>query len=162
MEFTGNILASHFLVEVGTNVCLFATGTVRANMTASISRSSFAQTCSFACLLDLFIVWHASFLVTPVMFRSCLHLLISCAIDCLACLLSGHLCHVQVLPANFKKSCLVCLACLVGMFNFTPHRDINGLMRLQWDSLILGLWSLWVINIFTSHFFAEVGMNIFC
>ena len=131
----GNALASHFLAEVGTNVCLFATGTVRANMTASISRSSFAQTCSFACLLDLFIVWHASFLVTPVMFRPCLHVWISCAIDCLACLLSGHLCHVQVLPASFKKSCLVCLA---------SQRDMNGLMRLQWDSLILGLWSLWV------------------
>ena len=59
MEFVGNPLASHFLAEVGTNVCLFATGTVRANMTASISRSSFAQTCSCACLLDLFMVWHA-------------------------------------------------------------------------------------------------------
>ena len=37
MEFLGSTLASHFLAEVGTNVCLFATGTVRANMTASIS-----------------------------------------------------------------------------------------------------------------------------
>ena len=101
VEFVGNTLASHFLAEVGTNICLFATGTVRANMTASISRSSFAQTCLFACLLDLFIVWHASFLVTPVMFRPCLHVLISCAIDCLACLLSGHLCHVQVLSGLF-------------------------------------------------------------
>ena len=116
MEFVGNTLASHFLAEVGTNVCLFATGTVRANMTASIARSSFAQTRSCACLLDLFMVWHAYFPVTPVMFRPCLHVLISCPIDCLACLLSGHLCHVQVLPASFKKS----WACLVGMFNFTP------------------------------------------
>ena len=33
-------------------------------MTASISRSSFAQTRSCACLLDLFIVWHAYFPVT--------------------------------------------------------------------------------------------------
>ena len=104
VQFVGNTSASHFLAEVGTNVCLFATGTVRANMTASISRSSFAQTCSCACLLDLFMVWHAYFPVTPVMFRPCLHVLISCPIDCLACLLSGHLCHVQVLPASFKKS----------------------------------------------------------
>ena len=69
VEFVGNPLALHFLAEVGTNLCLFATGTVRANMTASISRSSFAQTCSCACLLDLFMVWHAYFPVSPVMFR---------------------------------------------------------------------------------------------
>ena len=104
MEFVGNTLAKHFLAEVGTNVCLFATGTVRANMTASISKSSFAQTRSCACLLDLFIVWHAYFPVTPGMCRPRLHVLFSCSVDCLACLLSGHLCHVQVLPASFKKS----------------------------------------------------------
>ena len=119
MEFVGNPLASHFLAEVGTNACLFATGTVRANMTAS-TRSSFAQTCSCACLLEQFMVWHAYFPVSPVMFRPCLHVLMTCPIDCLACLLSGHLCHVQVSPASFKKSRLVCLAFLVGMFNFTP------------------------------------------
>ena len=39
VEFVGNPLASHFLPEVGTNACLFATGTVRANMTVSISRA---------------------------------------------------------------------------------------------------------------------------
>ena len=159
MEFVGNPLASHFLAEVGTNVCLFATGTVRANMTESISRSSFAQTCSRACLLDLFMVWHAYFPVSPVMFRPCLHVLISCAIDCMACLLSGHLCRVQVLPASFKKSCLVCLACLVGMFNFTPK-------RYEWiNEVTVGFTHFGVVefvgNTFASHFFAEVGMNIF-
>ena len=73
-------------------------------MTASISRSSFAQTRSCACLLDMFIVWHAYFPVTPVMFRPCLHVLFSCPVDCLACLFSGHPCHVQALPASFKQS----------------------------------------------------------
>jgi len=75
---------------------------------------------SCACLLDLFIVWHAYFPVTPGMCRSCFDLLISWSVDCLACLLSCHLCHVQILPANFKKSWLVCLACLIGIFNFIP------------------------------------------
>ena len=47
-------------------------------------------------------------------------LLFSCPVDCLACLFSGHPCHVQALLASFTQSCLVCLACLVGMVNFTP------------------------------------------
>ena len=59
-------------------------------MTASISRSSFAQTRSCACLLDLFIVWHAYFPVTPGMFRPCLHVVFSCSVECLACLFSVH------------------------------------------------------------------------
>ena len=105
VEFVGNTLASHFLAEVGTNVCLFATGTVRANMTASISRSSFAQTCSCACLLDLFMVWHAYFPVTPVMFRPCLHVLISCPIDCLACLcVNVSVCKSVCVKASVCKS----------------------------------------------------------
>ena len=73
-------------------------------MTASISRSSFAQTRSCACLLDLFIVWHAYFPVSPGMFRPCLHVVFSCSVECLACLFSVHPCHVQALPASFTKS----------------------------------------------------------
>ena len=55
-------------------------------MTVSISRSSFLQTFSCVCLLDMFIVWHASFPVTPVMFRPCLHVLF------LAPLIVWHVC----------------------------------------------------------------------
>ena len=75
---------------------LFATGTVRANMTASISRSSFAQTRSCACLLDMVMVWHAYFPLTPVMFRPRLHVLISCPVDCLAC-------WFLVIPVMFRS-----------------------------------------------------------
>ena len=73
-------------------------------MTASISRSSFAQTRSCACLLDLFMGWHAYFPVTPVMFRPRWHVLISCPIDCLACLLSGHLCQDPKPKKHMERS----------------------------------------------------------
>ena len=40
------------------------------------------------------------------------------------------------------------LTCLLGMFSrhvyLYPERNMNGLMKLHWDSLIFGLWSLWV------------------
>ena len=40
------------------------------------------------------------------------------------------------------------LTCLLGMFSrhayLYPEGNMNGLMKLHWDSLIFGLWSLWV------------------
>ena len=40
------------------------------------------------------------------------------------------------------------ITCLLGMFSrhayLYPERNMNGLMKLHWDSLIFGLWSLWV------------------
>ena len=93
LEFLGGTLASHFLAEVGTNVCSFAIGTVRANMTASMSRSSFAQTCSCACLLAVY-----GF--------ACLRIFRShdpCHVSGLAYMFwfSGHPCHVSGLAYMF-------------------------------------------------------------
>ena len=82
------------LAEVGTNIYFFATGTVRVNMTASISvRVHVCLTCllfgmlifrsPLVCVglayifwfLDPLIVWHVCYPVISVMYRSCRRIL---------------------------------------------------------------------------------------
>ena len=54
----------------------------------------------------------------------------------------------QVGPMLGYVGLILGLTCLLGMLSrhayFYPERNMNGLLKLHWDSLIFGLWSLWV------------------